>query len=100
MDTEQKLRELLEAAKCPDPDCDGTGHTVVLVEVTVPRCCGNALDDGGCCNSPVPDVDQEPQVVECQWCNERAEILGKPELIKPPNPVALFDQAFNNELPF
>lgn len=51
------LRKLLGLAKCPDENCDGEGTCAKL--------------------GPGYDGESDVDIWECQWCAERATILGR-----------------------
>lgn len=51
-----RLKDLLQIARCPDPNCDGKG-TVVL---------GEYQHNSG---------EVEPHLEQCQWCAERDSAL-------------------------
>jgi len=72
-----KIIELLEIAKCPDPDCDGYGVTVV--QGSEAGCCNQPTDSGECCGDPVAVQTQEQS--HCEWCHDRADALDKPSLL-------------------
>jgi hypothetical protein len=70
-----ETQRLLRAAKCPDPDCDGEGMTMIVTTGTTAGCCGVPLATGECCGNPVPEPIQDFEPAPCQWCYERKEIL-------------------------
>ena len=55
-DVIHQYQRLLEAAKCPDPDCDGEGTCCAMV--------------------PGYDGEGDIDVWQCQWCHERKVLLG------------------------
>lgn len=86
LESRRKALELLRVARCPDLHCDGYGTTVQMVDVTVAACCRSLLGDGSCCGNAVPELSQEPAPAPCQWCHERAELLGDETLLQLPAP--------------
>jgi len=73
----ERLRDLLRAAACPDRNCDGKG-TTFTIEVHA-ECCQrgeNGCDTRGC-SGPFPMPERVPE--PCRWCNERDAILSAPE---------------------
>lgn len=94
------MESLLAQARCPDPNCYGAGQKVAEAEVTVPVCCGSPLDNGECCGRPAPGVDLELQASQCQWCHERAAVLGRPDLLEKEEAPDPFANIFDNALPF
>ena len=62
---DERLRELLKMAKCPD--CDGSG--TIVDEVIVTRVRSVLDEDGEQIGVPYPET--EPELTPCQWCYER-----------------------------
>ena len=85
-----KLTELLLAARCPDPGCDGFGTVEGVFTGTIAVWCGNAIEGQVWIDGPEP----------CQWCHERAELLDRQDLLECPNTMPPEIDDIDNELPF
>lgn len=95
-----KLTELLLAARCPDPSCNGFGTVEGEYMGTAAGCCGNPLENGECCGNAIAVPVQEQSFEPCQWCHERAEVLGRHDLLARPEIESELVDDIDNELPF
>lgn len=66
---------LLKVAQCPQ--CDGSGTLIYSGYGTEAGCCGNTLSNGECCGNAIPIEVQTQEVMQCQWCAEREELISK-----------------------
>lgn len=96
---QDKLTELLLAARCPNPDCDGFGTVEGVAEIDEPACCGDLLPDGECCGQAVATQYVYQDMGPCQWCHERAELLNRPALLESPETTPLEIDDIDNQLP-
>lgn len=66
---------LLKVAQCPT--CDGSGtYTFSITEITH-GCCGQPLPNGECCGNAIPVEIPSEELVQCEWCAEREELISK-----------------------
>lgn len=67
-----ELRKLLAVASCPN--CDGSGATQKGERRLITR--DMAMDAG--CPEMEGSVHSEPEIEQCQWCDERQKLLSTP----------------------